>query len=441
MAGKKPQKPKVELRKPPPAEADKFVNGGSFGGPAFSRPASPLHGAMASFPTRQTSRRPAPVPLPVSPPEPPDESEESDAEFEDEAEFTAQDESTDVQTSERPTTHKDVDVPNPPRTEVVHARVAATPPPAIVKAATYASSTTTTLATEPIETPERPDVQGPPTGPGERSPSTSTPAHARRPDVQGGHPAMAESAPATPITSERSDVQAPVETSARDVQTPNAPPSPAALLAARHQTPRRPDAQAPSNEPSIGHWAPGHPDVQASERSGTQTPEHPDIQASRHSGAEEPERSGAQTLERPNVEAPGRPDTRALEHPDTRAFRHPDAQPTASTISAKIQPSVAEAERQSAAAVLPIQTTATPPPQATPSPQPPSAEDEPFPQPSLPPSRSIVKRTGGRELRRMTIYLEPELAQRLKVASFEQGREMSAIIQEALLKHLSRKPG
>ena len=72
MAGKKPQKPKVELRKPPPAEADKFVNGGSFSGPAFSRPASPLHGAMASFPTRQTSRRPAPVPLPVSPPEPPD---------------------------------------------------------------------------------------------------------------------------------------------------------------------------------------------------------------------------------------------------------------------------------------------------------------------------------------------------------------------------------
>lgn len=48
------------------------------------------------------------------------------------------------------------------------------------------------------------------------------------------------------------------------------------------------------------------------------------------------------------------------------------------------------------------------------------------------------ERRGARQLRRMTVYLEPELAQRLAIHSAGTGSTLSDIIGEALSKHLPR---
>lgn len=50
--------------------------------------------------------------------------------------------------------------------------------------------------------------------------------------------------------------------------------------------------------------------------------------------------------------------------------------------------------------------------------------------------RSTVKRADGRELRRMTIYLTPELAKRLAVHCAETGEDMSAFVATAVDKAL-----
>ncbi len=52
-------------------------------------------------------------------------------------------------------------------------------------------------------------------------------------------------------------------------------------------------------------------------------------------------------------------------------------------------------------------------------------------------ARGIVERDGGKKLlRRLTIYLPPELAQRLAVRAAETGDDMSAIVAEALSRSL-----
>jgi len=54
-----------------------------------------------------------------------------------------------------------------------------------------------------------------------------------------------------------------------------------------------------------------------------------------------------------------------------------------------------------------------------------------------PPTRSaVVTRTDGRELRRMTVYLPADLAKRLAVRCAELDADLSAVIAEAVTKHL-----
>ncbi|HEU4537894.1 MAG TPA: ribbon-helix-helix protein, CopG family [Polyangiaceae bacterium] len=55
-----------------------------------------------------------------------------------------------------------------------------------------------------------------------------------------------------------------------------------------------------------------------------------------------------------------------------------------------------------------------------------------------PRSPSIVERKDGRHLRRMTVYLPPDMHKRLALYCVEQERDMSDVIREALLQHLPR---
>ena len=48
------------------------------------------------------------------------------------------------------------------------------------------------------------------------------------------------------------------------------------------------------------------------------------------------------------------------------------------------------------------------------------------------PKRLTLKRQDGRELRKMTLYLQPDLARRLAVRSAETGADMSEIVALAL---------
>ena len=52
------------------------------------------------------------------------------------------------------------------------------------------------------------------------------------------------------------------------------------------------------------------------------------------------------------------------------------------------------------------------------------------------PSRAIVQRKNGAALRRMTIYLPPDLARRLRIQAAEADRDMSELVADALRKHL-----
>lgn len=52
-------------------------------------------------------------------------------------------------------------------------------------------------------------------------------------------------------------------------------------------------------------------------------------------------------------------------------------------------------------------------------------------------SAAVVERADGRKRRRMTIYLPPDLAKKLKVASAVEEKEMSDIVTSALQEYLS----
>lgn len=55
-----------------------------------------------------------------------------------------------------------------------------------------------------------------------------------------------------------------------------------------------------------------------------------------------------------------------------------------------------------------------------------------------PRSPSIVERKDGRHLRRMTVYLPPDMHKRLALFCVEQDRDMSDVIREALVHLLPR---
>lgn len=63
---------------------------------------------------------------------------------------------------------------------------------------------------------------------------------------------------------------------------------------------------------------------------------------------------------------------------------------------------------------------------------PPAAEPPPATK------RTVIRRKDGRELFRSTIYLEPELAQRMGIFAVKQGVDQTEIIKAALAEYLSR---
>jgi hypothetical protein len=52
--------------------------------------------------------------------------------------------------------------------------------------------------------------------------------------------------------------------------------------------------------------------------------------------------------------------------------------------------------------------------------------------------RSVVARSDGRTLRRMTVYLPEELARKLAIYCAREDEEMSAVVSEAVRRHLAR---
>lgn len=52
--------------------------------------------------------------------------------------------------------------------------------------------------------------------------------------------------------------------------------------------------------------------------------------------------------------------------------------------------------------------------------------------------KSLVARSDGRTLRRMTLYLPDELARKLAVFCAREDQEMSSVVSEAVRRHLAR---
>lgn len=69
---------------------------------------------------------------------------------------------------------------------------------------------------------------------------------------------------------------------------------------------------------------------------------------------------------------------------------------------------------------------------------PPAAEPPPAPPTPTTTKRTVIRRKDGRELFRSTIYLEPELAQRMGIFAVKQGVDQTEIIKAALAEYLSR---
>jgi hypothetical protein len=57
------------------------------------------------------------------------------------------------------------------------------------------------------------------------------------------------------------------------------------------------------------------------------------------------------------------------------------------------------------------------------------------------PRRTVIRRKDGRELYRTTIYLEPELAQRMGIFAVKQGVDQTEVIKAALGEYLARHGG
>lgn len=78
----------------------------------------------------------------------------------------------------------------------------------------------------------------------------------------------------------------------------------------------------------------------------------------------------------------------------------------------------------------PAPTVAPMPPESTPSPSPGQAADVPHLRPG------IVQRRSGRVRRRLTVYIEPQLATRLAVHGATNGIDLSDIVETAIRNHL-----
>jgi hypothetical protein len=64
-----------------------------------------------------------------------------------------------------------------------------------------------------------------------------------------------------------------------------------------------------------------------------------------------------------------------------------------------------------------------------------------YPVPAAAPKRTVIRRKDGRELYRTTIYLTPELAQRMGIFAVKQGVDQTEIIKAALGEYLARHGG
>lgn len=78
--------------------------------------------------------------------------------------------------------------------------------------------------------------------------------------------------------------------------------------------------------------------------------------------------------------------------------------------------------------------TSNPTTEASPTPR--TAKARPAARKGTP--RSVVARSDGRTLRRMTIYLPEELARKLAIYCAREDQEMSAVVSEAVRRQLAR---
>lgn len=89
---------------------------------------------------------------------------------------------------------------------------------------------------------------------------------------------------------------------------------------------------------------------------------------------------------------------------------------------------------------------AAPRPEPTAAPMPPAQPAPPQvayvpPAPAAVPKRTVIRRKDGRELYRTTIYLEPELAQRMGIFAVRQGVDQTDVLKAALGEYLARHGG
>lgn len=127
-----------------------------------------------------------------------------------------------------------------------------------------------------------------------------------------------------------------------------------------------------------------------------------------------------------------------------KAILAPRAAPDPAAIEAFIAGKTAPAPT----APVPVVHAAPPAPPAAPrvEPRPPPPPAEPPPPPSYSAAtggqkRTVIRRKDGRELFRTTIYLDPELAQRMGIFAVKQGVDQTEVIKAALAEYLSRHGG
>lgn len=116
----------------------------------------------------------------------------------------------------------------------------------------------------------------------------------------------------------------------------------------------------------------------------------------------------------------------------------PDPAAIEAFISGKaVQPAAAPAPRPEP--VIAPEPPRPPPAAYAPQPSPPPVRA--YPAPAASPKRTVIRRKDGRELYRTTIYLEPELAQRVGIFAVKQGVDQTEVIKAALGEYLARRGG
>jgi hypothetical protein len=114
------------------------------------------------------------------------------------------------------------------------------------------------------------------------------------------------------------------------------------------------------------------------------------------------------------------------------------AKPPKAVLAPRAAPDPAAIEAFLAGKPVPSSAATASPPVAPPAPPPPSAPVSAAP---ATPKRTVIRRKDGRELFRTTIYLEPELAQRMGIFAVKQGVDQTEVIKAALTEYLARQGG